>query len=64
METIQEILMQASDDQLAILTDYFDATLVGANFKTKLDAIKDRKGKIDKMLFTFQGFAKSFFLSR
>lgn len=62
MEAVREILMNATEEELAVLIGYCDTIMVGANFKTKLAAIT-KEARVSTLIATLQQFAKSYFLS-
>lgn len=63
MEAVQEILMNASEEELAVLIGYCDAILVGSNYKAKLAAMETKEERVSRLILTIQEFAKSYFLT-
>jgi hypothetical protein len=63
VETIQEILSNANDDELAVLAEYYEVVFCGQRFKDRFDNLHSQQEKVTQIIRAIQRFAKSFFLS-
>jgi hypothetical protein len=62
METITEILGNTTDEELAVLVQYYDAVFTGQNYKASFNNIQHQE-KATTLIVSMQRFSKKFFLS-
>jgi hypothetical protein len=61
METMREILMNATEEDLTILGGYFAVALIGKDYQAKLNSMENRYQKVTELLATLLGLGRGFF---